>query len=313
VTGPVLVTGASGFAGGHLVEHLAPTHDIVAFTRSAPPPELARLARWERVDLLDRDRVRAAIAAVRPAQVYHCAGMAHVAESWRDTAGVLEGNVRATEHLFDALHRNGVACRVLVTGSSSVYATSNQPIDEDHRLAPASPYALSKLAQEALALRAVDEDGLDVVLTRSFNHTGPRQTPAFVAPSMARQIALIEAGAIEPVIRVGNLDARRELTDVRDVVRAYAALMTSGERGVIYNVGSGTSRTIRSVLDALLSRSKVPVRIESDPSRMRPADVPVLEANSSRLEHRTGWRPAIPFDQMLDDLMAYWRRNARTD
>jgi len=307
VTGPLLVTGAGGFAGGHLVEYLAPTHDIVAWTRTEAPPELARLARWERVDLLDRASVRAAIAATRPSQVYHCAGIPHLAESWHDTAGVLEGNVRATEHLFDALRRADVACRVLVPGSASVYATSSEPIAEEYPLAPASPYALSKLAQEALARRAVDEDGLDVVIARSFNHTGPRQTPAFVAPSMARQIAFIEAGAMEPVIRVGNLEARRDLTDVRDIVRAYAALMTSGERGAIYNIGSGTSHQIREVLDSLLARAKVQVRVESDPSRMRPSDIPVLTANCARLEQTTGWRPAISFDQMLDDLLAYWR------
>jgi GDP-4-dehydro-6-deoxy-D-mannose reductase len=310
VNGPVLVTGASGFAGGYLVQHLAAAHSIVAWTRSQPTAELANLARWERIDLLDRDHVRTAIAALRPSRVYHCAGVTNVAESWRDTAGVLEGNVRATEHLFDALRRGDLQCRVLVPGSAAVYAPSSEPIAEDSVVAPASPYALSKLAQEELARRAAEEDALDVVITRSFNHTGPRQTPAYAVPSMARQIALIEAGAIEPVIRVGNLDARRDLTDVRDIVRAYAALMASGERGVIYNVGSGTSRTMRSVLDALLARSKVPVRVESDPSRMRSADVPVLTADCSRLEQATGWRPAISFDQMLDDLLEYWRRNA---
>jgi GDP-4-dehydro-6-deoxy-D-mannose reductase len=309
VTGPVLVTGASGFAGGHLVEHLAPAHDIVAWTRSAPPPELANRARWERLDLLDRDRVRATIAAVRPSRIYHCAGVTQVAESWRDTAGVLEGNVRATEYLFDALRRAGVPCRVLVPGSAAVYAPSSEPIAEDSPLAPASPYALSKLAQEELARRAVVEDGIDVVLTRSFNHTGPRQTAAFAAPAFAKQIAMIEAGKMEPVIRVGNLDARRDISDVRDVVRAYAALMSSGQPGMTYNVGSGTSRTMRSVLDALLARSKVPVRIEPDASRMRPADIPVLTANCSHLEQATGWRPAISFNQMLDDLLEYWRRN----
>ena len=154
----------------------------------------------------------------------------------------------------------------------------------------------------------MQEDGLDVVVTRSFNHTGPRQTPAFAAPSMARQIALIERGQLEPVIKVGNLDARRDLTDVRDVVRAYAALMQSGTPGVVYNVASGVGRSIRSVLDALVSRSRVPVRIEIDPARMRPNDVPVLVGDCSRLDAtRPAGRPAVTFDQMLDDLLDYWR------
>jgi GDP-4-dehydro-6-deoxy-D-mannose reductase len=309
VSDVVLVTGAGGFAGSHLVEHLlvspnhqrseggSPSHQVVTWTRQT-------------LDLLDRDRVRAAIRELRPAQIYHCAGLPHVAESWRDTAQPLEGNVLATEHLFDALRREGVRCRVLVPGSATVYAPSSEPISERDRIAPASPYAISKFAQEQLALRAIHEDGLDIVVTRSFNHTGPRQTPAFVAPSMARQIALIERGQIEPVIKVGNLDAQRDVTDVRDVVRAYVALMQSGKTGVVYNVASGVARSIRSILEALVSRSKVPVRIEVDQARMRPNDVPVVVGNHSRLTEATGWQPQVSFDQMLDDLLSYWRRQS---
>jgi GDP-4-dehydro-6-deoxy-D-mannose reductase len=303
----VLVTGASGFVGGHLVQHLAATHDVVGWTRSDPPAEIASVASWERVDLLDRAHVRSAIAALTPSQIFHCAGVPHVAESWQDTTRVLEGNVLSTEHLFDALRRSGTRSRVVITGSSAVYAASATPIKEDDALAPASPYALSKLAQEELARRALQDDGIDIVIARSFNHTGPRQTAAFAAPSMARQIALIEAGAIEPVIKVGNLDARRDLTDVRDVVRAYVALMTSGRSGAVYNVASGVARSIRSLLDALIARAKVAVRVEIDPSRMRPSDVPVLSGDASRLREATGWTPTISFDQMLDDLLAYWR------
>ena len=293
----VLVTGAAGFAGGHLVEHLRHSQNhVVAWTRQT-------------VDLLDRDRVRSAIRELRPAQIYHCAGMTHVAGSWRDTAQPLEGNVLSTEHLFDALRREGIRCRVLVPGSATVYAASSEPISEDGPIAPMNPYAISKLAQEQLALRAIEEDGLDLVVTRSFNHTGPRQAPDFVAPSMAKQIALIERGGLEPVIKVGNLDAQRDVTDVRDVVRAYAALMQSGRTGVVYNVASGVARSIRSILDALVSRSKVPVTIEVDQARMRPNDVPVVVGNYSRLKAATGWRPEISFDQTLDDLLNYWREH----
>ena len=252
----VLVTGASGFAGSHLLQLLNAPRQVVGWTRSAPAPELGPLARWEHVDLLDRDGVRRAIDRLRPTRVYHCAGVAHVADLWRDTTRGLEGNVLGTEHLLDALRRAQQACRVLVTGSAMVYAPSDTPIDEDHALAPASPYALSKLAQEELARRAVREDGLEVIVARAFNHTGARQTPAFAAPSMARQIAMIEAGRVEPVIRVGNLEAHRDLSDVRDVVRAYAALMAAGVSNTVYNVASGTARSIRSLLDSLVARSR---------------------------------------------------------
>jgi len=306
VSNVVLVTGAGGFAGSHLVEHLRASPKQ---RRGEGGSSSDRVVAWTRqiVDLLDRDRVRAAIRELRPAQIYHCAGVPHVAESWRDTAQPLEGNVLATEHLFDALRSEGIRCRILVPGSATVYAPSSEPISETDPIAPASPYAISKLAQEQLALRAIQEDGLDVVLTRSFNHTGPRQTPAFVAPSMARQIALIERGQLEPVIKVGNLDAQRDVTDVRDVARAYAALMQSGKTGVVYNVASGVARSIRSILEALVSRSKMPVRIEVDHTRMRPNDVPVVVGNHSRLTESTEWHPQVSFDQMLDDLLSYWR------
>jgi GDP-4-dehydro-6-deoxy-D-mannose reductase len=297
VSDVVLVTGAAGFAGSHLVEHLSSSHDVVGWTRQT-------------VDLLDHDRVRAAIRELRPTQLYHCAGVPHVAESWHDTVQPLEGNVLATEHLLDALRRADVRCRVLIPGSATVYAPSSEPIAETGPIAPASPYAISKLAQEQLALRAIQEDGLDVIVTRSFNHTGPRQAPAFVAPSMARQIALIEQGRLEPVIKVGNLEAQRDLTDVRDVVRAYVALMRAGTSGVVYNVASGVARSIQSILDALVSRSHVPVRVKVDPARLRPNDVPVVVGDRSRLGAATGWRPEITFDQMLDDLLSYWRGHA---
>jgi GDP-4-dehydro-6-deoxy-D-mannose reductase len=305
VSDVVLVTGAGGFAGSHLVEHLraspksggdggSSSHRVVAWTRQT-------------VDLLDRDRVRAAINELQPSQIYHCAGMTHVAESWKDTARPLAGNVIATHHLLDAVRRARISCRILVPGSGTVYAASDQPLTETDPVAPTSPYAISKLAQEQLALRAVVEDGLDVVVARAFNHTGPGQTPSFAAASMARQIALIERGKLESVIKVGNLEARRDLTDVRDVVRAYAALMTSGTSGTVYNVASGVGRSIRSVLEALVSRSHVPVRIEIDPERMRPNDVASIVGDCSRLREATGWAPELSFDRMLDDLLGYWR------
>jgi len=309
--GPVLITGATGFAGGHLVESLAGSHRLVGWGRSTPRPELARLIESQAVDLLDRDQVRHAIASLRPATIFHLAGAPQVAESWRDTAKPLEGNVLATSHLLDAIRRAGLTCRVLVTGSAAVYAPSDAPIKEEGTLAPGNPYALSKLAQEQLAMRAFADDGMDIVMVRPFNHTGPRQPPAFVAPSMARQIALIEKGDVEPVIRVGNLDARRDFTDVRDVVRAYASLAGVGSSGEIYNVGSGVGRTIQSLLDALRSRARVDVRIEVDPERIRPAETSALVADTGRLRDRTGWHPQISFESMLDALLDYWRTEVR--
>jgi GDP-4-dehydro-6-deoxy-D-mannose reductase len=307
MTGPVLVTGAAGFAGSHLIEHLSTLGEVAGWSRSSPPAGLASLARWQTVDLLRRDTVRAALRELRPALVYHCAGVPHVAQSWKASAQALEGNVIGTHVLLDELRRVGRPVRCLVTGSATVYAPSNTPIDERGALAPASPYALSKLAQEALALRTPDEDGVEVVVARAFNHTGPRQDPAFAAPSFARQIALIERGEIPPVIRVGNLDAERDFTDVRDVVRAYRLLMEQGAPGAIYNVCSGVGRSIRSVLDALAARSTRTVSVELDPEKLRPSDTPVVVGDPSRLRSETGWDPEVAFEKMLDDLLQYWR------
>jgi GDP-4-dehydro-6-deoxy-D-mannose reductase len=306
----VLVTGAGGFAGSHLVELLA-GGDVTAWSRSAPPKGIAQRASWTCVDLLDRARVRDEIQCLRPTCVYHCAGAAHVAQSWQHTAIPLASNVLATHHLLDALRRAGHPCRVLVTGSAAVYAASHAPLTEDSRVAPASPYALSKLAQEQLGLRAIAEDGIDVIVARAFNHTGARQSPAFAASGMARQVAQIERGDIAPVIRVGNVDAQRDLTDVRDTVRAYALLIERGVPGTVYNVASGVARPIRTVLESLVRRSRVPVTIDTDPALFRPNDTPVVLGDAARLHAATGWAPRISFDQMLDDLLDYWRAAVR--
>ena len=302
----VLVTGAGGFAGGHLIELLAGSADLVGWSRTQPPPEIAALAKWQRVDILDREQVTDTIAMLRPDSIFHCAGLPHVAESWADTAAPLATNVLGTHRLIEAVERVGSRCRIVVTGSAQVYAPSNEPIAEDDRIAPSSPYALSKLAQEQLALRS-NSDTVAIIVTRPFNHTGPRQKPSFLAPSVARQIVMFERGLLEPVLKVGNLNPSRDIMDVRDAVRAYAALMKTGTPGTIYNVASGVARPVRSIVEALVSRARVPVRIEQDPSRIRPSDVPVLAGNPRRLKQSTGWSPQVSFEKMVDDLLDYWR------
>lgn len=303
----MLITGAAGFAGGHLAERLAATPGLVCWSRDAPPDGFLASAHWQQIDLLDRDQVRGAVRALKPSRIYHLAGVPHVGGSWDATTPTLAGNVLATHYLFDALRRAAVPARVLVTASATVYAPSDEPITEDGPVAPTSPYALSKLGQEMRTRRAAEEDGLDVIVVRAFNHTGPRQLPAFAAPSFARQIAAIERGQQPPVIRAGNLAPRRDLSDVRDVVRAYVALMERGESGGLYNVASGVGRPIGDLLHALVARARVPVTIETDPALLRPNDTAALVGNCARLQRDTGWSPEIPFDTMLDDLLEYWR------
>ena len=291
-----LVTGARGFAGRHLVEHLEQAG--------------AEVAGWGRqdVDMLDRKAVTRAIADLRPSVVYHCAGAAHVGESFSNVADTLAANVLGTHNLLDGLRQAGVFARVLITGSSLVYRQSIGALKEEDPTGPSTPYALSKLAQEMLGQRGIKEDGQQVLLTRSFNHTGPRQRPTYAAPAFARQIALIEKGRTRPEIVVGNLDTSRDLHDVRDTVRAYATIVDRGEPGRIYNVCSGQTYRIRMVLDRLIAMSRVPVTVTVDPGRYRPSDNLIVWGDRSRIERELGWKPEITLDRTLSDLLDYWRK-----
>jgi GDP-4-dehydro-6-deoxy-D-mannose reductase len=310
---PVLVTGGAGFVGGHLLERLAASGRVVhAWHRPGSPPGPPGLARWTAVELLDAAGATAALAEAAPAEVYHLAGAANVALSWSQPRQTLEDNVLATHRLFEALRTAALRPRVLVTGSAAVYRPSDAALHEGSPLGPASPYGTSKLAQELLALRAGQDDGVEVVVTRSFNHIGPRQDPGFIAASIARQVARIEAGLDEPVIAVGNLEAKRDLMDVRDTVRAYEALMAGGRAGAVYNVCAGHAIAMRTLLDGLVGRARVPVRIFQDPARFRPNDTPLSLGDCTRLRTDTGWALRYSLDETLDALLAS-ARDALTD
>ncbi|MEW6320714.1 MAG: GDP-mannose 4,6-dehydratase [Acidobacteriota bacterium] len=307
-----LVTGAAGFAGGHLLDLLVGEGTpVVAWRRPGGPPSRRWAAdprvRWADVELLDREAVAAALADLRPAAVYHLAGAPHVGLSWANTREFYEANVRATHHLFEGLRRAGVAPRVLVSSSATVYKPADRPLREDDPTGATSPYGTSKLAQDLLCRAAWESDGLPVLIARAFNHTGPGQDPSFVAPGIARQVALIESGQAPPVLAMGNLEPKRDLTDVRDVVRGYRAMMAAATPGVPYNVCSGRPIAIRTLVDTFLARTRVTIRIERDPARFRPNDVPFLVGDHSRLTADTGWRPEIPIDDTVDALLAYWR------
>ena len=313
----VLVTGAAGFAGRHLLallvaEHPAP--EVVGWRRPLPGGVEARTAArtpdertaWQEVDVLDRDAVARAVAELRPRQVYHFAGAAAVAGSWNNRVATLRTNTIGTEHLLAALQRSSPAARVLLPGSALVYRPHDGPLDENGALGPVSPYGVSKLAQEMLAARYA-ADGLAVIRTRSFTHLGPGQAPSYAASSFAQQIARIEAGSAEPTLRVGDLGALRDLLDVRDTVRAYHALMQRGVPGAIYNVCSGSAHCMRDVLAELLAQAHVPVEVRVDPARLRPSDYPLLLGDRGRVTADVGWEPRIRLDETLRDLLDDWR------
>jgi GDP-4-dehydro-6-deoxy-D-mannose reductase len=213
-------------------------------------------------------------------------------------------NALGTHHLIEGLRAAGHACPVLIVGSALVYKPTSSPLTESHPIGPSTPYGVSKLAQEMVGARARD---LPVFLARPLNHAGPRQSPDFVTSSFAKQIAEIEAGLSEPVLRVGNLEARRDITDVRDTVRAYALIVERGRPHRPYNVCSGRAHRIGDLLDILIGLSRADVRLERDPARMRPSDDPVVIGDRSRIGAETGWAPGIPIERTLGDLLEFWR------
>ncbi len=312
--GTTVVTGATGFAGGHLLDRLTDRAPVVAWYRpNGTPPDPHRHIDWRPVDLLDAADVTRAIEETAPAQVFHVAGAPLVTSSFANVVPHLRTNVMGTHHLLDAIRRSGRACRVLVVTSSQVYQPSDDPLDENAPMLPATPYGLSKLAQDQLAQRAWRDDGLDLVIARPFNHAGPRQSADFAVASFARQIARIEAGLSPPELRVGNLDTRRDMTDVRDVVEAYDLLLAHAPAGRPFNICSGRAWKVRDLLDELLHAARVPIRVVPDESRLRPSDIPVIQGDASRIRAELGWVPRIPVERMLSDTLEWWRAVTRPD
>lgn len=298
----VLITGAAGFAGGHLARHLAAAgHELVGVGRS---PESPMDFDYVTLDLLDADAVRSAFAKVRPDWIAHLAADASVAESWNDPRGTLRNNVESTLNVLDS---TGDAV-VLVAGSGEVYGPPQQlPVEETHELRPQNPYAVSKATADMLGGFFADAHGRHVIRTRAFNHFGPGQTDLYVVAAFARQIAEAEqAGQTEVLVRTGNLEPRRDFTDARDVVRAYGLLLEQAQPGA-YNICSGTSRSAADILAALAQESPLDVKHETDPARLRKHEVMDIRGSHDKLTGATGWQAEIPFEQTIRDTLDWWR------
>jgi GDP-4-dehydro-6-deoxy-D-mannose reductase len=315
-----LITGVGGFAGRHLAAYLLAQPDIEVFgsvmVAAAPrdgPPGVRLLP----ADLRDAAAATALIAEVQPDRVYHLAAQAYVPQSLRDPWGTLENNIRSQLNLLEAAVRLAPTTRILIVGSNEEYGhapADELPLREDSPLRPNTPYAVSKIAQDFLGLQYALGAKLHVVRVRPFNHIGPGQNERFVAPQFARQIAEIEAGMRpEPALYVGNLDAQRDFSDVRDVVRAYYVVLQHGAPGEVYNICSGRPRSAGELLNLMLSMSRVPIEVKFDPSRMRAVDTPISYGDPSRLRAATGWQPEIPFEQTVQDVLDDWRSRVMRD
>jgi GDP-4-dehydro-6-deoxy-D-mannose reductase len=316
----VLITGVTGFVGSHLAEY--------ALTRGAT---VIGALRWRsktehiedlrsRVTLVESDlrdlfSVRTLLEQARPDWVVHLAAQSFVAASWQTPSETLYTNAISQMNLFEGMRQLGMGARFLVIGSSEEYGLvypEELPIRETNPLRPLSPYAVSKVTQDLMGWQYFKSYGMDIVRARAFNHTGPRRGDSFATSNFARQIAEIEAGVRPPVMDVGDLKPTRDFSDVRDIVRGYWLLLERGTAGDVYNLCSGVDWSIERVLQFLLSRSKASnIQVREDPARLRPSDVPILRGSAEKIEKALGWRPRIPLEHTLTDLLEYWRQRIR--
>ncbi len=311
----VLITGISGFVGSHLAElMLAKDVEVYGTIRWRSKTEnidhIKGKLKLVDCDINDAFSVEKAIREVMPDQIYHLAGQSFIPVSLSAPSETLITNIIGQVNIFEAIRNLKINPKIHIPGSSEEYGLvfeNELPIRETNQLRPMTPYGVSKVAQDLLGWQYFKTYKLNIVRTRAFNHTGPRRGEVFVESNFSKQIAMIEKGLQEPVIMVGNLDAKRDFSDVRDVVRGYWLALEKGEMGEIYNICSGKPRQIKEVLDILLGMTKVKVEVRQDPARMRPSDMPIFQGDSTKFRNKTGWRPEIPFEKTLQNLLNYWR------
>lgn len=311
-----LITGAAGFAGSHLVDYLIANTDWQLFAFVWERESLENLSSNERThviqgDICREDSIRQAVQKAHPDYIFHLAAIAAVGVSFRNPGPTMMTNILGQVNLLQAVLEAKLEPRILIVGSADEYgqvAPEELPIKEDTPLRPANPYAVSKVTQDLLGYQYFLSYKLPIVRVRPFNHIGPRQQASFVVAAFAKQVAAAELGLQEPVVRVGNLTAERDFSDVRDMVRGYYLAITRGKPGEVYNLASEKARSIQSLLEDLVALSRVPLKIETDPARFRPVDVPVFVGDCSKFRACTGWRTEIPFAVSLQDVLDYWRQ-----
>jgi GDP-4-dehydro-6-deoxy-D-mannose reductase len=314
----ILITGATGFVGIHLLNELINSQNVDLYGTYHSESSLENInagkdkVKLTKLDLQDSESVNNLIQKVKPDTVYHLAASTSAAASFKSPMDTILNNIASEINLLEAVKNNElIATKILIVSSAEVYGDVEKeylPINEDTPLNPINPYAVSKAAGDLLAYQYYKSAKLPIVRVRPFTHIGPGQKTGFVTSDFAKQIAEIEKGQIDPVIKVGNLEAKRDFTDVRDVVKAYALLIDKGKDGEVYNVGSGKSHKISEVLEFFLSRARVKIKFETDPKKLRPSDIPDFIADFTKLNQLTGWKPEIPFEKSLEDILDYWRK-----
>jgi GDP-4-dehydro-6-deoxy-D-mannose reductase len=311
----VLITGITGFAGSHLADYCLErgldVHGIIRWrSRTENIEHFTDRVTLAECDLRDAGSTHDVIDDMRPDLIFHLAAQSFVPTSWKAPSESLITNVIGQLNILEAVRKTGLKCRIQIACSSEEYGMVSEeelPIKEESPFRPLSPYGVSKVGQDLLGYQYFMSYGMDIVRTRGFNHTGPRRAPVFVVSDFAKQIVDIENNRRDPVMYVGNLDARRDFTDVRDIVRAYYLSLEKGKGGEAYNICSEHSWGIRELLDRLLSMTDAEIEVKQDKARMRPSDVPRLHGDCSKFRKDTGWKPEIPFETTLKDMLDYWR------
>jgi GDP-4-dehydro-6-deoxy-D-mannose reductase len=313
----VLITGATGFVGTHLRRYLLNNSDWILFGTSFPdtPPDPIKPEREKLtyVDLQDETSVEGYIKDINPQYIVHLAAQSHVPTAYKNPWGTLQNNILGQLNLLEACVKLKIKPRTMIIGSSEEYGRAtieDLPITEKHPLRPENPYSVSKVAQDMLGYQYYRSYGLPIIRMRPFNHVGPGQSPRFVLPAFASQIARIEAKQTEPIIRVGNLKPARDFTDVRDVVRAYYLVLLKGQPGEVYNISSGRAHTIQYLVDQLLTHTDMDIKVVIDPERFRPVDVPIIYGSAVYLNHHTGWKPELTIEQTIRDVLDEWRHKS---
>jgi GDP-4-dehydro-6-deoxy-D-mannose reductase len=313
-----LITGITGFAGSHLAEHLL-NAGIEVYGISRWRSKLDNIEHIKKeihlltADMRDGHSLETVLRESKPDYIFHLAAQSFVPMSWRAPADTMETNLIGTIHLFEAVRKLNIGSKIQFAGTSEEYGfvfPNELPVKEGNQLRPLSPYGVSKVAADKLSYQYHMSYGLHIVVTRGFNHTGPRRGDVFVTSNFAKQIAEIEKGK-EPVIHVGNLDAMRDFTDVRDMVKGYLLAVEECQPGEAYNICSGESIRIKDLLGLLISMTDQRIEVRQDPSRMRPSDVAVLKGDCTKFKERTGWKRTIPFEKTMEDLLSYWRERVR--
>lgn len=309
-----MIIGGAGFVGAYLTRHLHDDLKWKVVVTKMPQEQIKANVKVVDLNILESDKVVSLLQEEKPDYIFHLAAQSSVAVSWKNPGLTVDVNIKGAVNVLEAVRVMEKPARMLLIGSGEEYGhilPEESPIKETNHVRPGNIYAATKACQNMLGAIYAEAYQMDVMMVRAFNHIGPNQAPIFVVADFCKQVAEMEAGMRKPIMQVGNLSAKRDFTDVRDVVRAYGLLVQYGKAGETYNVGSGQAIAIEQILQMIVSKSALDIQIEIDPEKLRPVDVPIIEADTQKLVQMTGWKREISLEQTIQETLDYWRKEVK--